>query len=223
MTLEQFKMWSAPNFLNYLQPPAHVILLYGDFLELDDITSNIMVKAYEPSATLHLDADQNNSGPSTQNGAVNSWVIYRVESDALSNLERLIGFERRIRDAHQPPMALCAYPLKLVIELDMSVFVDILSLHDYILFPRFIKGQMMVLEAVEEVLMSVFGRSGSEIIYHFTQQMGIERGKLPIKLRRFRHVLRKLLGFGAEFLERLVFQRLYFKLRSYPEVVCEDG
>jgi len=203
---------SVLNFLDSLPPPVHVILLYGEPPELDDIESKIMVET--PREDQQYPTDQVPGVILTRKGDVNRWTIHRVEPEAFSNLEKLMRFEEGIRKSRQPPMALCAYPLKHVMELDMSVFVDIFSLHDYVMFSKFVEGQKVVQEAVEEALERTLGRSGSETIYRFARNMGIKRRQVPNNLRRFRRVLREFLGTGADFLERVIFQRLYLKLRS---------
>lgn len=222
MAIDQLETRSVQNFLDSLATPVHVIILYVDPSEMDAIESNIKVEMSTDAAPQPA-TDQVYGGILTRKAVVNGWVIHRVGRDLLTDPARLIEIEERIRDSRQPPKALCAYPLKHIVELDMSVFVGILSLHDYVLFPRFAEGQRLMLEAVEEALASVLGRSGSEMIYRFAHNMGVEREQIPAKLRPFRHVLRELLGVGAGFLERFIFQRLYLKLRSSPQVACVDG
>lgn len=222
MAIDRLETRSIPNFLNSLQPPVHVILLYTEPSELDDIKSKIMVEA-SSSETPHKAADRVYSASLTPEGTAKGWVINTFGREALSDPARLIGLEERVREARQPQMVLCAYPLMHITELNESIFIDILSLHDYVLFSRFVEGQKMVIEAVEEALRSSLGDSGSEMIYRFAHHMGIEREQIPGELQRFRLVLRKLLGIGADLLERFIFRRLYLKLRSSPQVARVDG
>ena len=221
MAINKLETQSVLNFLDSLRPPVHVILIYEEPSELEDIESEITVETLRVTPQYVMDQVYSVSMPRKPDAS--KWVFHRVEPETLSNIERLIGFEERMRETRQPPMALCAYPLKQFIERDTSIFVDILSLHDYVLFSRFEEGQKMMLKAMEEALEHTLGRSGSEMIYSFAQQMGIYREQVPSNLRRFRRVLQELLGIGADFLERLIFKRLYLKLRSCPQVVSVDG
>lgn len=222
MTIDQLEMQSILNFLYRLHPPVHIILLYRDLSELDYIESKIGVEASKATAPERA-TDRIYVSPSTRQSAINGWIINRIGHEALTDSAKLIEWEKRIMEGRQQLMSICAYPLEHVLELDESFFVDILSLHDHILFPRLMEGQNMVLEAVEEALESVLGRSGSEMIYRFAHHMGIERAQIPSKLRLFRHILREILGVGADFLERSILRRLYLKLRSNSWVACADG
>lgn len=217
MAINRLETQSVLNFLNSLHPPVHVILLYEEASELDDIESKITVEASR-EATQHA-MDQAYAVTLTRKEDIKRCEFHRVEPEDLSNLERLIEYEEKIRESHQPKMVLCAYPLKQVIELDTTIFVDVLSQYDYVLFTRFEEGRKMMLEAVEEALESSLGRSGSEMIYRFAQQMGIKREQIPSNLRRFRRILRELLGIGADYLERLIFKALYLGLKSHPRAV----
>ena len=220
MSIERLETGSILEFLNSLQPPVHVILLCMEPTNVDEIESEMMVGASSRATSGHA-ADQL-YGFSLRECATSGWVINRVGRDALSDLTGLIRLEERIRDERQPQMALCTYPLMHLIELAETSFIDILSLHDYILFSRFEEGRRILLEAVDEALKSSLGGSGSEMLYRFARNMDIEREQIPRKLRRFRLVLRELLGIGANVLERFIFRRLYLKLSKSPQVACVD-
>ena len=221
MSIERLETGSILEFLNSLQPPVHVILLCNEPTNVDEIESEMMIGA-SPGSTSEHAADQVYGFSLTTEFATSGWVINRVGRDALSDPTGLIRLEERIRDERQPQMALCTYPLMHLIELAETSFIDILSLHDYILFSRFAEGRRMLLEAVDEALKSSLGGSGSEMLYRFARNMDIEREQIPRKLRRFRLVLRELLGIGANVLERFIFRRLYLKLRKSPQVACVD-
>lgn len=220
MSIERLETGSILEFLNSLQPPVHVILLCMEPTNVDEIESEMMVGASSRATSGHA-ADQL-YGFSLRECATSGWVINRVGRDALSDLTGLIRLEERIRDERQPQMALCTYPLMHLIELAETSFIDILSLHDYILFSRFEEGRRILLEAVDEALKSSLGGSGSEMLYRFARNMDIEREQIPGELRRFRLVLRELLGIGANVLERFIFRRLYLKLSKSPQVACVD-
>jgi len=220
VSIERLETGSILEFLNSLQPPVHVILLCMEPTNVDEIESEMMVGASSRATSGHA-ADQL-YGFSLRECATSGWVINRVGRDALSDLTGLIRLEERIRDERQPQMALCTYPLMHLIELAETSFIDILSLHDYILFSRFEEGRRILLEAVDEALKSSLGGSGSEMLYRFARNMDIEREQIPGELRRFRLVLRELLGIGANVLERFIFRRLYLKLSKSPQVACVD-
>jgi len=222
VTVDGLEKLSVLSFLDSLRPPVHVILLYRNPSELDDVASKIKVSKGSRTAPRYA-TERAHDGSLTPEGTFDRWVVNRVEQGTLSNPAKLIEMEEKIREMRRPRMALCVYPLRQIVELDMSIFVDILSLHDYVLLPGFAEGQKVMLEAVEEALESTLGRSGSEMIYRFAYQTGIRREQIPCELRRFRHVLRELLGIGADFLERFIFRRLYLKLESSPQVACVDG
>jgi len=230
VSIERLETGSILEFLNSLQPPVHVILLCMEPTNVDEIESEMMVGASSRATSGHA-ADQlygfslrecATSGWVINRVGRSGWVINRVGRDALSDLTGLIRLEERIRDERQPQMALCTYPLMHLIELAETSFIDILSLHDYILFSRFEEGRRILLEAVDEALKSSLGGSGSEMLYRFARNMDIEREQIPGELRRFRLVLRELLGIGANVLERFIFRRLYLKLSKSPQVACVD-
>lgn len=221
MATETLETQRLLNFLDALRPPVHVIILYGDPSELDIILDSMRVEEFHSEAPHY--AAESDLGSHLIQGVVNRWLLNRVGQDAFSDLMGFIETEERIRDSQQPRMVMCAYPLNHFVKLDMSIFVDILSIHDYVLFSRFMEGQNMVLEAMEEALDSALGLSGSEMIYRIAENWGVDRGQIARSLRQFMLVLREVLGVGADFLERFIFRRLYLKLRSSPQVARVGG
>jgi len=213
VAIDPLETRSVLNFLKHLRPPVHVILLYGDLSELNNIGSWAKVERSEATPSQDT-ADRAYGSLLSLQKAVDGWVVNRIEREALSNPARLIEMERRIKKTRQPPKALCTYPLRHLVELEEGDFVDILSPHDHILFLRFMEGRRLMLEAVKEALESTLGSSGAEMIYRFAHYSGIKRREIPNEFRRFRCVLRNILGVGASFLERIIFRRLYLKLGS---------
>jgi len=72
---------------------------------------------------------------------------------------------------------------------------------------------------VNEALESVLGHGGSDMIYRYILQIGVERGEMSSNLGSFRRMLRELLGVGADHLEGRIFRRLYLTLRMFPRGV----
>jgi len=137
VTIKRLERESILNFLHSLSPPVHVILFYVKTPELVDIESKIAVQR---SVEAETDATDQVRGANLTKDDINNWAIRNVNSEDLSNPEKLIEIEERISETRQPPQALCAYPLKKALELDKSILVKILSLHDYVLFSRFAEG-----------------------------------------------------------------------------------
>ncbi len=138
MTIKRLGRQSILNFIQSLSPPVHVILFYVKTLKLVNIEFQIEVQG---SAEAETDSTDNVRGANLTKDDINNWVIRNMNSEDLSNPERLIEIEERISETRQPPQVLCAYPLKKALELDKSILVKILSLHDYVLFSRFAEGR----------------------------------------------------------------------------------
>lgn len=220
MTVERLEAKGVHEFLSSLLQPVHVLLLYGDPTELDHIEPQIGAEKLTAHAS---QKPERRSYTIDAGGFLVGWVINRIGEDLLQNASKLIEYEKEIKEKGVPPRMICAYHLKNFLQLDAGLFVEILSLHDYVLFTRFEEGMRLTLEVVEEAMEVALGRSGSEMIYRFANNMGVERDLIPYKLRTFRRVLQELLGIGANFMELFIFRTLYNRLRSNPQVVCVDG
>lgn len=221
MSTGQMETQKISSFLETLRPPVHVIILDGDLSELNEPDSKTMVETSETTVPRY--ASDLSPHLTRQQATLQDWVINRVERKVISEPAYLLEMEEKVHEKGGPAKTICAYPLTQVIELDERLFSEILSMHDYIIFSQFSNGQRLLRESVEEALEGALGRGGSEVIYTFIGYMGIERGRIPLKLRQLRSVLRRVLGLGADVVERHIFRRLYLKLRSNPKLICQDG
>ncbi|KON30684.1 hypothetical protein AC482_03285 [miscellaneous Crenarchaeota group-15 archaeon DG-45] len=220
MSLERLESRNILEFLNALQPPVHIILLNAEPSERVDLPE--MLAEATRSATSEHEANRLHGVSLLTAGSETGWEINDIESDRLSEPSELLRMEEKIKADRKPRMVMCIYPLTQTMELGEVLFIDIISLHDYIIFSSYEEGGRLLLKAVEKALTSALGDSGSEMLYRFARQMGVERERIPCELRQFRRILRDLLGIGAEFLEKAIFRRLYLELGSSIQAACPD-
>ncbi len=118
---------------------------------------------------------------------------------------------------------MCAYPIKPFIGLGEDACVEILSLHHHVLFTKFSKGGLILLESAETAMNDALGRRGAEMISNYLEQKGIERCMIPLKLPRYVELLHELLGTGALPLMQIAYRRLFQRLRSSPEIFKNES
>jgi hypothetical protein len=142
----------------------------------------------------------------------------RVE-EQLSDLDALLREERRIDERGQKNSIICAYNLEKFMEIGEEPRMEILSLHDHILFSRFTRGGMALLEATENTLKNALGTPGADIVQRYIEQESRDREITPLSFRGYMDAMSGLLGSGAAPLTRLIYRRLFQMIRSSRE--CE--
>jgi hypothetical protein len=79
--------------------------------------------------------------------------------------------------------------------------------------------QKTLLTAIDEGL-STLGESPKQaILFHIENSFRLKKKEIPANLTEFSKALEKIFGKGAEYLERLIVERLYEKLGLPPEDV----
>ena len=141
----------------------------------------------------------------------------RVERQ-LSDLEKLLE-EEELDERGQENSIICAYQLYNFMEIGEEPRMEILSLHDHILFTRFTRGGLALTEATENALNNALGTHGADIVHRYIEQKNREGEVTPQSFRGYMDALSGLLGSGTEPLTRLVYRRLFQTIRSSRE--CE--
>ncbi len=142
----------------------------------------------------------------------------RVE-EQLSDLDALLREERRIDERGQKNSIICAYDLAKFMEIGEEPRMEILSLHDCILFTKFTKGGIKLTEATENALFNTLGSHGADIVKRYIEQESRDRDITPLSFRGYLDAMSGLLGSGTVPLTRLIYRRLFQKMRSSRE--CE--
>jgi hypothetical protein len=144
--------------------------------------------------------------------------VRRVE-EQLSDVEKLLVEEKEIDERGQENSIICAYRLDKFMEIGEEPRMEILSLHDHILFTRFTSGGMALTEATENALNNALGTHGTDIVQRYIEQGRREREVTPLSFRGYMDAMSGLLGSGTEPLTRLIYRRLFQTIRSSRE--CE--
>lgn len=75
--------------------------------------------------------------------------------------------------------------------------------------------EAMLLEALDEVLESILGESGKEVVYyHLQNSYGIRREDVPEKPEVFAECLNRIFGFGAKIIEDAIIKSLCSRLKT---------
>ncbi len=154
---------------------------------------------------------------------LDGWAVRCVSGEGFTSPVKLIRTERRMQERRMLMRVMCAYPIKPFIGLGEDACVEILSLHHHVLFTRFSKGGLTLLESAETAMHDALGRRGAEMIHNYLEQKGVEKNMIPLKLPRYTDLLKELLGTGAIPLMRITYRKLFQKLRSSPEMFKNES
>ena len=221
MSLKNNEIRKLSSHLRSIDPPAHLMLLYGAPWEIEALKRGIRAREY-PSFTVPR-RDQRGIMTHTQEALrLDGWALRCVREEEFSDAERLIRAERRMAQRRLPTRVACAYPIEQFLGLGELTCVDILAYHNSVLFARFSKGSLMLLESTEKALSSALGQKGAEMIRSYMEQKGIEMCTVPLKFPRYLDSLQELLGKGARPLTRLTYKNLFRRLRSSPEMFEDE-
>jgi hypothetical protein len=72
--------------------------------------------------------------------------------------------------------------------------------------------QKTLLDAIDEGLSSLGESSKQAIFFHIELSFRLKKDEIPTNLTEFSKALEKLFGAGAEYLEKVIAKRLYFRL-----------
>ncbi|MCW3978991.1 MAG: hypothetical protein NWF12_04520 [Candidatus Bathyarchaeota archaeon] len=217
MSLKNPDTQRLASYLQSLIPPAHVILLYGAPSELESV--KLEIKAHEyPCLTVPPREPMNFKVLPYEAKKLDGWALRCVRGEGFTSPVKLIRTERRMQERRMLMRVMCAYPIKPFIGLGEDACVEILSLHHHVLFTRFSKGGLILLESAETAMHDALGRRGAEMIHNYLEQKGVERNMIPLKLPRYVDLLHELLGKGVLPLMQITYRKLFQRLRSSPEM-----
>jgi hypothetical protein len=85
----------------------------------------------------------------------------------------------------------------------------------------------LVLEAIDEALLTLGQSITTSIYYHLEQKFTIKRAEIPHRLEDFSGVLERIFGLGAQYLEVLIMKNLHRKVGGCynwdsPSVLATD-
>jgi len=202
------------RFITSLNAPNHIILLYDDPLDIETLKDEAKAREYGELEALGAKGDET-SQKTDENPPL---FMRRVEAQP-SDLDALLREERRIDERGQENSIICAYNLAKFMEIGEEPRMEILSLHDHILFTKFTKGGITLIEATENTLYNALGSHGADIVQRYIEQESRDREVTPLSFRRYLDAMSGLLGSGAVPLTRLIYRRLFQMIRSSRE--CE--
>ncbi len=202
------------RFITYLNPPNHIILLYDDPFDIETLKDETEAREYG-----ELEASGAKGDEIPQAADATPPLFMRRVEEQLSDLDALLREERRIDEREQENSIICAYNLTKFMEIDEEPRMEILSLHDYILFTKFTKGGITLIEATENALCSALGSHGADIVQRYIEQESGDREITPLSFRGYLDAMNGLLGSGAVPLTKLIYRRLFQMIRSSRE--CE--
>jgi len=79
-----------------------------------------------------------------------------------------------------------------------------------------------LLAAVEESLAALGDSSKEAIFYHLETSFNLKKEGIPSNINDFAKALERIFGPGADYLEKLIEQRLYAKLGLSPDLERND-
>ena len=202
------------RFITSLNSPNHIILLFDDPLDIETLKDEAEAREYGELEAPGAKGDET----SQVTDAIPPLFIRRVEEE-LADLDALLREERRIDERGQKNSIICAYDLTKFMEIGEEPRMEILSLHDHILFTKFTKGGITLTEATENALYNALGSHGADIVKRYIEQESGDREITPLSFRGYLDAMSGLLGSGAVPLTRLIYRRLFQMMRSSRE--CE--
>jgi len=214
LTQQDTEIKKLSRFITSLNAPNHSILLYDDSLDIETIKDEAEAREYSEPEALGARGDKT----SQATDAIPSLFMRRVE-EQLSNLDALLREERRIDEREQENSIICAYNLDKFMDIGEEPRMEILSLHDYILFTKFTKGGITLIEATENALCNALGSHGADMVQRYIEQESRDQDFTPLRFRGYMDAMSGLLGSGAVPITRLIYRRLFQMMRSSRE--CE--
>jgi len=214
LTQQDTEIKKLGKYLTSLKPPNHIILLYDDPLDIENLKHEAQAREYfesEARRPAWVETSQ-------ETDIAQPLYVRRVEGQ-LSDMEGLLAEERRIDERGQEDSIICAYKLEKFMELGEEPRMEIISLHDHILFSRFTWGEMTLTEATENAINNALGPHGAEIVHRYIEQARQGHEGKPPSFRGYMAAMSGLLGGGAVPLTRLIYRRLFQTMRSSRE--CE--
>ncbi len=206
MTQQDTEIKKLGRFITSLNAPSHIILLYDDPLDIEKLKDEAEAREYG-----ELEAPGAKGDETSQATDVIPPLFMRRVEEQLSDMDALLREERRIDERGQENSIICAY--------DLAKFMEILSLHDCILFTKFTKGGITLTEATENALFNTLGSHGADIVKRYIEQESGDRDITPLSFRGYLDAMSGLLGSGTLPLTRLIYRRLFQTMRSSRE--CE--
>ena len=214
MTQQDTEIKKLSRFITSLTPPNHIILFYDNPLDIEALKDETEAKEYD-----ELEARKSLRDETAQSTDFISPLLVRKVDEQLNDLDTLLREERRINNREQGDSIICTYDLGKFMELNEEPRMEILSLHDHILFTKFTNGGMALIEATENALNNALGTHGADIIQRYIEQETGDREITPLSFRGYLDTMSGLLGSGAVPLTRLIYRRLFQMMRSSRE--CE--
>ena len=202
------------RFITSLNAPNHIILLYDDPLDIETLKDETEAREYD-----ELEAPGAMGDETAQATDVIPPLYMRRVEEQLSDLDALLREEKRIDERGQENSIICAYKLAKFMEIGEEPRMEILSLHDHILFTKFTKGGITLIEATENTLHNALGSHGADIVQRYIEQKSRDQEITPLSFRGYLDTMSGLLGSGAVPLTRLIYRRLFQMMRSSRE--CE--
>ena len=202
------------RFITSLNAPSHIILLYDDPLDIENLKDETEAREYDD-----LEASGARGDETSQATDVIPPLFMRRVEEQLSDLDALLREERKLDERRQEISIICAYDLAKFMEIGEESRMEILSLHDCILFTKFTKGGITLTEATENALYNALGSHGADIVKRYIEQESGDRDITPLSFRGYLDAMSGLLGSGTVPLTRLIYRRLFQTMRSSRE--CE--
>lgn len=214
MTQQDTEIKKLSRYITSLNGPNHIILLYDDPLNIETLKDEAEAREYGETSAPGYQQDE-----TYQAADVAPPLFVRRVERQLSDVEKLLEEEKEIDERGQENSIICAYQLTTFMEIGEEPRMEILSLHDHILFTRFTRGGLALTEATENALNNALGTHGADIVQRYIVQEGREGEVTPLSFRVYMDAMSGLLGSGTEPLTRLIYRRLFQTIRSSRE--CE--
>lgn len=214
MTQQDMEINKLGGYIKSLSQPNHVMLLYEDPLDIETLKDETGAEEYNKHGT----SGKRRTEPTQGTKAVSPLLLRRVEIH-LPDIRDLLAKEREIEGRRQANSVICTYDLEKFMEVDEEPRMEILSLHDHVLFTKFTKGGIAITEAMEGALRCSLGTHGAEIVQRFVAHEMRGREATPLSIRGYVNAMNGLLGGGTEPITKLIYRRLFQTMRSSRE--CE--
>ena len=198
--------------ISSLTPPTHSILFYKNPAEVNPVNEVTGARDYRFLSLQHGEAAKKGLGDPTPR-----IFLRRVSEREIGDKERLLRKERRLNAKRRDATVICAYPIAPFTAQGEDTCIEVLSLHDYILFTEFTRGNMMLVDATQRAMSNSLGNHGAEILYRYIEQEGEGSISTPLRFRGYLNSMSGLLGEGAIPLTRIIYRKLFQTMRSSIE------
>ena len=212
MTQQTAEIEKLSEFITSLNPPTHIILLYDEPLDIETFKEETEAREYVELEALTAIVTEEPNMTEEHNP-----LFVRNVDEQLSDLDALLREERRIDERGQQNSVICTYDLEKFMEIGEDPRMEILSLHDHILFTEFTTGRKTLIEATETAINNALGSHGADILLRYIEQGSMDREIAPLSFQGYLDAMSKLLGGGAEPLTRLIYRRLFQTMRPSRE------